>query len=148
MRVRLRPYHPTCVVVYFGDGGRKRDWCSVAFNSVIDIFKKYPDVEIEFVEEFDDICCLCERRKKDADGSVWGKNHSCPSSNSPQIVSDVKEQNRAVLHALELDFGSVIRLQDLVKLLRERIPNLESIGQKYGNERYYRGLSAIDALYE
>lgn len=150
MRIRLRPYHPTYVVGYFGMGYHPKSYNSDGFNDVIEKIKSDPDLEVEIVEEFDDICLKCERRVEDEKGSVWGERHRCPSSNDPRIVERVNAANRRVLQALGLPFGSVIRLRELVELLRERIPVLDDdmIGGPPFQEKYEQGLVVLSTLWK
>lgn len=150
MRIRLRPYHPTYVVGYFGQGSHPKSYNSQGFNDVIEKIKLDPDIEVEIVEGFDHICLKCERRVEDKEGSVWGKEHSCSSSNNPDIVEGVNAANRRVLQNLGLQFGSVIKLRELVKLLRERIPVLDDdmIGGPQFQEKYEKGLVALSALWK
>ena len=150
MRIRLRPYHPTYVVGYFGQGYHPESYNSQGFNDVIERIKSHPDLEVELVEGFDDICSKCERRVEDEKGCIWGESHSCSSSNDPSVVQGVNAANGRVLQSLGLQFGSVIRLRDLVDLLRERIPVLEDdmIGGPGFQEKYEKGLEALRRLWE
>lgn len=150
MRIRLRPYHPTYVVGYFGLGGRPDGFNRDGFNEVLGKIRSDPEIEVDLVEEYDDICLKCERRVEDEKGSVWGPRHSCPSSDDQEIVRAVDAANRRVLGELGLEFGSVVKLRDLVALLRERIPVLDDdmIGGAGFQERYEKGLTAISSLWE
>ena len=147
MRIQLRPYHPTYVVGYFGQGYHPESYNSQGFNSVIEKIRSDPDLEVELVEGFDSICSMCERRVGDEKGCVWGENHSCSSSNDPEIVRRVTEANSRVLRDLDLRFGSVIKLRDLVELLRERIPVLDDdmIGGPQFQEKYEKGLAVFSS---
>ena len=101
------------------------------------------DPEIELVEAYDDICVRCVRRVRDEKGSVWGEEHSCSSSRDPNIVKNVARMNGQVLQKLGLAFGSVIGLQDLVELMRERMPTVAS---PEGQEYYKKGLAVLTSL--
>jgi len=149
MRIRLRPYHPTYVVGYFGQGYHPAGYNSQGFNDVIEEIRSHPDLEVEIVEGFDDICTKCKRRVEDEEGCVWGESHSCASSNDPGVVEGVKAANRRVLQSLDLQFGSVILLKDLVGLLRERIPVLDDdmIGGPGFQEEYEKGLETLHRLW-
>ena len=150
MRIRLRPYHPTYVVGYFGQGYHPKSYNSQGFNDVIGKIKLHQDIEVEIVEGFDDICLKCERRVEDEKGSVWGERHSCSSSKDPSIVKRVDAANRRVLQDLGLQFGSVIKLRELVKLLRQRIPVLDDdmIGGPQFQEKYEKGLIVLSTLWK
>ena len=56
----------------------------------------------------------------------------------------VKEANKEVLSSLGLDFGSVIRLKDLVKLMSEKMPILKhkDTGPEY-QDFYEKGLKEL-----
>ena len=150
MRMRLRPYHPTYVVGYFGQGYHRKSYNSQGFNDVIGKIRLDPEIEVEIVEGFDDICLKCERRVEDEKGSVWGERHSCSSSNDPGIVKKVNAANTRVLQDLGLQFGSVIKLRELVKLLREKIPVLDDnmIGGSQFQEKYEKGLVMLSTLWK
>ena len=150
MRIQLRPYHPTYVVGYFGQGYHPESDNSRGFNDVIEKMKSDPDLEVELVEGFDDICTKCKGRVEDEKGSVWGESHSCSSSNDPEIVRRVNAANSRVLRDLGLQFGSVIELRDLVGLLRERIPvlNDDMIGGPQFQEKYEKGLAVFSSLWK
>lgn len=145
MRIRLRLYHPTYVIGYFGQGYHPKSYNSQGFNEVIEKIKSDPNIEIELVEEYDDICMKCKRLVEDENGSVWGKRHSCSSSKNPSVVEGVNKVNKRVLRALGLKFGSVVKLRDLVKLLSEKIPILDDdmIGGQKFQEKYDKGLTAF-----
>lgn len=117
---------------------------------MIQAIQKNPAVEIEFVECYDDICQLCERRKPSSTGSVWGRHHTCPSAQDPVVVKEVAEANRQVLNLLGLQFGAIISLKELVPLMRARLPDIaksgiKQIGGAALQTRYEKGLKAISA---
>lgn len=145
MRVGLRPYHPTYVVAYFGIGRMEEGFNRDGFNDVLAKIRENPDIEVELVEEYDDICRRCERLVADEKGSIWGKGHTCPSAQDEKVVKGVNAANRRVLRDLGLQFGSVVRLRPLVKLLSERIPVLDDdmIGGSRFQEAYEAGLAAL-----
>lgn len=152
-RIRLRPYHPTYVVGFFGLGGMDEGHNRRGFNYVLEAIRANPDIEVEFVESYDDICARCDRLVEDADGSVWGERHTCSSAQSPGVVESVTKANGQVLETLGLRLGSVIPLRDLVALLRERLPDIgksgiDQIGGPAFQEKYAKGLDAIAALWE
>ncbi|MEW6355011.1 MAG: hypothetical protein AB1696_01690 [Planctomycetota bacterium] len=161
-RIRLRPYHPANVVQYFGclhlktEDRRREIWGSQlttlaekaynedGFDDVVRRIEEDPrGVEIEFVEEYDDICLKCARREKDEKGSVWGKTHSCSSSRNPKVVQNVNRINQEVLGKLGLSFGLVIKLDRLVALLRERMPQVTN---PKGQTSYDRGLEVLTSM--
>lgn len=150
MRIRLRPYHPTWVIGYFGLGGHPESYNSAGFNEIIGKISARPDLEVELVEEFDDICRLCKRLEEDPKGSVWGPRHSCASSRNPETVDAVKRANRQVLDALGSEAGSVIALKDLVALLKERLPVLDEAetGGPGFQKTYEEGIEAISRLWD
>lgn len=150
MRIRLRPYHPTYVVGYYGMGGHPESYNSVGFNEVIEKIKTDPEIEVELVGGFDDICLKCSRIVADETGSVWGPNHRCPNTDKPDVVELIRQVNRRVLETLGLEYGSVIKLKDMVDLLRERIPLLfhDLIGGAGFQEKYAQGLNEISKLWE
>ena len=143
--MRLRPYHPTYVVSYFGQEQPPGGSNGQGFRDVMEKIQSDPDIEVELVEEYDDICEKCTRRVEDEKGSVWGERHSCPSSNNPDTVTSVNATNARVLRDLGLEFGSVVKWGDLVKLLRERIPVLDDnmLGGAKRQEDYDKGLAAL-----
>ncbi len=148
--IRLRPYHPTYVIACFGEGGSKKGYTRVGMNRVVQAIQNNPDVEVEFVECYDDICQYCERRKPSPTGSVWGRHHTCPSAEDPVVVKEVTEANRQVLNLLGMQFGAIISLKELVPLMRERLPDIgksgiKQIGGAGMQGRYEKGLKAIAA---
>ena len=150
MRIRLRPYHPTYIIGYYGMGGHPPSFNSIGYNEILEKIKSDPDIEVEFVEEFDDICLKCTRLVADKAGSVWGRHHRCHSSDNAELVATLAAVNRQVLDRLDLDYGSVIKLKDLSGLLRERIPILfhEQIGGAGFQKEYEHGLAEISKLWE
>ena len=151
MRIRLRPYHPTWITAFLGAGGMKEGYNKRGFDYVLDQIRREPNLEVEFVECHDDVCERCDRRVESERGCVWGKRHTCTSAENPKVVASVQTANRQVLQLLGLKFGSVIRLQDLAKLLAERLPDLgkSGIGEIGGptyQEHYRRGLAELRTL--
>ncbi len=150
IRIKLRPYHPTYVIGYFGIGVKKKGFNKDGFNYVIDKIRENPDIEVELVENYDDICVKCDRLVEDKNGSVWGKMHTCTSAQDKTVVDNVNAANKRVLQKLSLQFGSVIKLSELVKLLSEKIPILddEMIGGPQFQEKYENGLSILSKMQE
>lgn len=150
MRIQLRPYHPTYLIGYYGMGGHPESYNSKGFNDLIEKIKSNPDIEIQFVKGFDDICRKCSRLVPDDRGSVWGPRHRCQSSENEQLVRDIHRVNRQVLDLLGLDYGSIIALKDLVDLLKQRIPYLFSdlIGGADFQGQYEDGLEKISNLWK
>ena len=50
MRIKLRPYHPTYVVGYFGMGKKKGGFNKDGFNDVIHRIRENPDIEVELIQ--------------------------------------------------------------------------------------------------
>ncbi|MCD4825109.1 MAG: DUF1284 domain-containing protein [Phycisphaerae bacterium] len=150
MRIRLRPYHPTYVIGFYGAGGMEEGFNRIGFNEVVGKIQDNPNIEVELVEQFDDICVKCERLVEDENGSIWGKQHTCPSAQSDEIVGKVTATNKRILQDLGLQFGSVIKLRDLVKLLSEKLPTLddEMLGAPEFQEKYAKGLAALSQQWE
>ena len=151
-RIRLRPYHPTYVVGFFGLGGMDEGNNRRGFNYVIEAIRGNPDIEVEIVECYDDICVRCDSLVEDENGSVWGERHTCPSARNPRVVESVTTANAQLLDTFGLQFGSVIPLRELVGLLGERIPDIgkSGIGEIGGaafQEKYAAGLVAISSLW-
>lgn len=152
MRIRLRPYHPTYVVGWLGAGGMAEGFTKDGINYVIDAIERDPDLEIELVEAYDDVCARCARRRESPTGSIWGESHTCPSAEDLEVVGAVQTTNQAILQRLGLGFGAVISLRELVGLLRERVPDLgepglEEAGGARFQGRYERGLEKLSRLY-
>ena len=148
--IRLRPYHPTYVIAFFGEGGLHEGYNRVGFNRVIQAIQHNPDIEIEFVECHDDICLHCEKIKSSPTGSVWGRRQTCNSAENQVVVKEVTEANRQVLNLLGMQFGAIISLKELVPLMRERLPDIgksgiKQIGGAALQEKYEKGLKAISA---
>ena len=150
MRIRLRPYHPTYVVAYFGMGGKDDGYNKDGFNDVLQRIRDDPEIEIELVEEYDDICRGCIRRTEDERGSVWGKRHTCSSARDEAVVDGVNRANGRVLRGLGLAFGSVIGFRDLVRRLSEKIPVLDDdmIGGRTFQGAYEDGLDVLSHLWD
>lgn len=166
MKIRLRPYHLGYFVCYFGclhlkvEDLRKAFWGSQlttftekaynedGFNEVISKIKSNPDeIEIEVIQEFDDICIKCNKRIRDEKGSVWGERHSCSSSRDPRMVESINAENRIILQKLGLQFGSVITLKNLVKLLSNRMPVFTGLEKdSKWQESYEKGFSVLSLL--
>lgn len=146
MRIRLRPYHPTWVISVFGGKSLPEGKNTEGFTEVMDKIQLNPDLQVEIVEEFDDICKKCKERVEDDKGSVWGERHSCPSSNNPDMVKTLNETNKRILKILGLQFGSVITWTKIVKILYERLPVLgdPELGRQ---EMYEKGLDKLSCLY-
>jgi hypothetical protein len=141
------------VVGWFGAGGMTEGFNKDGINFVLGAIDRDPDLEIEFVEAYDDVCARCTRRVESATGSIWGEHHTCPSAEDPQVVEAVQKANQAVLGRLGLAFGAVVSLRDLVSLLRERVPDLsepglEEAGGADFQETYELGLGKLSLFYE
>ncbi len=149
MRIKLRPYHPTYVIGCFGVDVKTEGFNKDGFNEVIGKIRGNPDIEVELVEGYDDICMKCDRLVEDKKGSIWGKRYSCPSAKDASVVDKVNAANKRVLRGLGLQFGSVVKLKELVKLLSERIPILDddTIGGPKFQEKYEKGLVELSSLY-
>lgn len=166
MKIRLRAYHLGYFVCYFGcldlevEDLRKAFWGSQlttfsekaynedGFNQVVSEIKSNPDeIEIEVVEGYDNVCTKCNKRIRDEKGSIWGERYSCSSSQDPQIVENVNKENSMILRKVGLQFGSVIKLRDLIQLLSEKMPvfmGLEKDPQI--QENYKKGLAVVSLL--
>ncbi|MDD5483501.1 MAG: DUF1284 domain-containing protein [Kiritimatiellae bacterium] len=148
--IRLRPYHPTYVIAFFGEGGHKEGYNRAGFNRVIASIQNNPDIAVEFVECYDDICLFCEKLQPCPAGSAWGRDKTCSSAQNPGVVSEVTEANRQILNLLGLQFGAIIPLKELVPLMRERLPDIgrsgiKQIGGAGLQEKYVKGLKIISA---
>jgi len=146
-RIRLRPYHPTYVVAYYGDGTLNTGRARAGFESIMGKLEGGPleEIEVELVREHDDACAGCVRRWEAAAGSVWGQKHSCESAEDPAIVEAVDKVNEKVFGLLNLRYGSVNALPALAALLRERIPVLDDpmLGGPPLQAGYEKGLARI-----
>jgi hypothetical protein len=143
MKITLRPYHPTGVVAIIG-GGKMTGFNNKGVEYVIGKIMSAPDLEVEIVREYDDICQRCDRRVEDERGSVWGEHHTCPSAQDEKMIEKVNTDNERFLSATGLTFGSVIKMRDLVKLLKEKIPP----GERGGSGGHYaKGLSKLSEMY-
>jgi len=121
--IRLRPYHPGYLVAYLGlgDAGQPRPAMQYGL-SLLGACR--PDTDIVLVQEYDDVCMHCEKIEADAQGSVWGRAHSCPSSRDPQVVAEVHRENDVILEALGCSYGAALPAEDLFTRLAERLPDL------------------------
>jgi len=134
------------MVCFFGNQNiATEDHNKNGFSYVSEILKKEPDTIVELVAEFDDICTGCKKLKKDKNGSVWGKDMSCTSSQREDVVRDVQVSSAKVLKALGLNYGSKITWRELVKLLSERIPRLNDpmIGGEKNQSNYEAGFKIL-----
>jgi len=61
MKITLRPYHPTGVVAIIG-GAKMTGFNNRGVEYVIDRIMAEPDLDVEIVHEYDDICKRCDRR--------------------------------------------------------------------------------------
>ena len=60
-RIRLRPYHPTYVIAYYGDDSPADGFARIGFNEIVEKMREDPDdIEIELVQEYDDVCMKCD----------------------------------------------------------------------------------------
>lgn len=148
--LRLRPYHPTWVIAFFGEGGLNEGYNRLGFNLALQAIQKNPDIEIEFVECYDDICRHCERLKSSPTSSAWGHRQTCTSAEDQVTVKEVTEANRQVLNLLGLQFGAIISLKELVPLMCAQLPDIgqsgiKQIGGAGLQEKYEKGLKTISA---
>jgi len=143
MKITLRPYHPTGVVAIIG-GAKKTGFNNRGVDYVIEQIMTDPDLDVEIVHEYDDICKKCDRRVEDENGSVWGKHHTCPSAQDEKMIEKVNADNERFFSATGLQFGSVIKMRDLVELLKEKIPPAERGGS---NTPYAKGLAKLSGMY-
>jgi len=106
------------------------------------------DTAVELVREYDDICLHCEKLEPDANGSVWGPGHSCPSSRDPKVVAEVHRENDCILEALGCTYGAVLGAEELFPLLTERLPELAHLpmsGSATIQDNYQAGLKRLQA---
>ncbi len=76
-----------------------------------------------------------------------GERHSCSSSRDPRMVENVNAENRIILQKLGLQFGSVITLKNLVKLLSNRMPVFTGLEKdSKWQESYEKGFSVLSLL--
>ena len=148
--IRLRPYHPTWVIAFFAEGGLNNGNNRIGFNRVIQAINDNPDIEVEFVGCYDDICIHCESLHASSIDSVWGRRQTCSSAENPVVVAEVTEANRQILNLLGLQFGAIISLKELVPLMRDRLPDIDKSGIKQiggaGLQgKYEKGLQTISA---
>jgi len=166
LKIRLRAYHLGYFICYFGcldlkkEDSRKEFWGSQlktftekaynedGFDQVVSKIRSNPDeIEIEVVEKYDNICAQCNKRIRDEKGSIWGERHSCPSSKDSHMVESVNIENGIILQKLGLQFGSVIRLRDLIQLLSEKMPVFMGLEKELQiQENYKKGLAAVSLL--
>ena len=142
----LRPYHLTYIVLYYGK--RDKNWgqkSEFKWRSAINRMDNEPDLKIQVVECFDDLCAGCEYLKKDDMGSVWGLGYTCRSAQKPEMVSDVVKTNKYVLSRVGLAAGETISLKELVPLLKKAIPRLELdlLGSMKNQDLYEKGLADL-----
>lgn len=143
MKITLRPYHPTGVIAIVG-GAKMTGFNNRGVEYVIEKIMAEPDLDVEIVHEYDDICKRCDRRVEDARGSVWGAGHTCPSAQDAKMIEKVNEENKRFFAATGLAFGSVMKMRDLVELLSVKIPPSE----RGGSEGHYaKGLAKLSAMY-
>ncbi|MBN1670233.1 MAG: hypothetical protein JXR37_04330 [Kiritimatiellae bacterium] len=146
-RIRLRPYHPTYVVAYYGDGVPAGGRARAGFEAVQRRIRETPldEIEIEIVREHDDVCAGCIFRRESAGGSLWGQRHTCTSAEDPKIIAEVERVNEKMFRLLGLGYGSVIGLRELVSLLREKLPVIDDdmLGGRPMQESYEKGLAAL-----
>jgi len=147
MRIKLRPYHPTWVISLFGQESMPEGKNIEGFIEVMDKIRLNSDLQVKFVEDFDDICKKCNEHVEDDNGSVWGEKHSCSSSNNPDMVKTLNETNKRILKVYGLQFGSVITWKKIVKILYERLPVLgdPELGRQ---QMYEKGLDKLSYLYK
>ena len=143
MKITLRPYHPTGVVAIIG-GAKMTGFNNRGVEYVIDKIMTDLDLDVEIVHEYDDICKRCDRRVEDEKGSVWGKGHTCPSAQDEKMIEKVNADNERFFRATGLSFGSVMKMSELVELLKDKIPPSEKGGSE-GN--YAKGLSKLSQMY-
>ena len=149
-RMTLRPYHPPYILGYLGlwPDVKMRPAMRYAVERVKD---GGPELEIELIEKFDDICMRCESIEEDPAGSVWGEGYSCTSSRDPKIVKESTEENAAILKALGLEFGAVLKACQLFPLVAEKLPELKGYsqsGKAMIQEHYQEGLAFLRECWE
>jgi len=149
MRIRLRPYHPTYVVAHYGGGVPETSRARPGFEAIQRKLREcaLDDIEVEIVHAHDEACETCKFRRESDAGSVWGDRHTCTSAEDPKIVAAVDRINEKVLQLLDLQFGSVIPMPELVRRLAERIPVLDDgmLGGPKMQPAYEAGLAALKA---
>jgi hypothetical protein len=143
----LRPYHPTYIVAHYGGGVPESSRARPGFEGIQRKIRECPLREIEIVREHDEACEGCRYRTEKAGGSVWAARHTCISAEDPDIVAEVERISSMVFGLLNIGYGSVIRLNDLVCRLREKIPALDyrMLGGPRLREAYEKGLAALAA---
>ncbi|MEW6358187.1 MAG: DUF1284 domain-containing protein [Planctomycetota bacterium] len=143
MKITLRPYHPTGVIAIIG-GAKMTGFNNRGVEYVIAQIMADPDLDVEIVHEYDDICKRCDRRIEDERGSVWGERHTCPSAQDQKMIEKVNSDNQRFFSATGLSFGSVMKMRDLVGLLKEKIPPSERGGPE---GPYAKGLAKLSEMY-
>ena len=146
-RIRLRPYHPTYIVAHYGGGVPETSRARSGFEAIQRKIRNAPldEIEIEIVREHDEACEGCIFRRETEAGSVWGERHSCTSAEDPQIVTEVQRVSDKVFHLLGVEYGSVIKLPELVSRLNQKIPVLDDnmLGGPGMQDAYDKGLAAL-----
>ena len=127
-RMKLRPYHPPYILGYLGLWPDAKMRPAMQYG-VERVRVGGPDLEIELVEEYDDICLHCLDLEEDPAGSVWGEGKACKSSRNPEVVRSVTEENAAILKATGLKFGAVLKASALFPLVAEKLPELRNYPQ-------------------
>ncbi|RKY74370.1 MAG: hypothetical protein DRQ14_02245 [Candidatus Latescibacterota bacterium] len=147
-RLRLRPYHPPYILAYLGS---KADMRPAMRYAVEKVREGGPGLEVELVEGFDDICMRCEKLEKRPSGSVWGEGYSCPTAEDPDMVRSIADENEAILKAIGLKFGDVLRARELFPLFADKLPELKSYpqcGKDFIQENYLKGMELLLRLWD
>ena len=144
-RMTLRPYHPAYILGYLGLWPNAKMRPAMEYG-VERVRTGGPDLEIELVEGYDDICLHCRDLEEDPAGSVWGAGHSCKTSRNPEVVKSVTEENAVILNALGLAFGATLKASALFPLVAEKLPELKNYSQSGTamiQENYQEGLAYL-----
>jgi hypothetical protein len=146
--IMMRPYEFTYVISYFPDVETSSDYNREGFRHVIEKCRKNPDIEIKLAEEFDDVCLLCEKLYKKTGGSIWGKEHSCPSAENQEIRDEVATINEKLMAILGLEMDAMLSFRRLAFLFKEKFPDPTAIGQgrEEDVEQYQAGLDYVMRL--
>ena len=119
--IRLRPYYLYAVLRQLAAGDAPVD-----DNNLPDVVRRLTasgfSEDIQLVSTFCDACENCIKRKPDPNGSLWGDDAICISTDTAKRLNQVEDQMRSILYDLEMRFGDAMRADRLILRAVERRP--------------------------
>ena len=141
--MKVRGHHICCILCFLGSGKKTAiDYFGVD-NAITYLLKKIvgnPQMEVEVMDNFDDVCLVCPLKTEDG----CGRKAKAKAQNEK-----LRNWDEKILNALLLPPGSSLKVKELYELVREKIPDIGLIctnctsSKPNGFQTYHQGLKLL-----